>query len=402
MQPVTRRVRFDTRCDVRARGRGGGVARPAPLWRSSRNAPGVPMPATPRQRPSSGWHRSSGGRARRSRVRVRCGWNHVCTKHDMTQQHIASSLPAGSLTSGDRRRTPPARRCRPRSRQRPRGRRVCPLPAGLLVSVAAHSAATPERAQRAIFPPRWVGGGLAHQPAPLCSPGPFSRGRSAWTTGCRETGRLVHQRRRRSHRSERAKAASVRLPTTRADAASTTSRGRSVGSGRPPGPGTTRRKPCDQVLPVLGAQSNIVQHMRTLPRPGRGRGGRDGADVGVGGADRPAGDMEYQRIGLGSTRGRHRWPSRPGRPPGCELQVHQVAGPGCGVAAGIGAGDGLAWPWSAFPGAAGEQAPRRSSSGTQRRFPGLSTGRRRSRLSGRPTRSHGPRTALLLSAAEPR
>ena len=39
---------------------------------------------------------------------------HVCTKHDMTQQHAVSSLPARSFRSGDRRGTPPERQCRPR------------------------------------------------------------------------------------------------------------------------------------------------------------------------------------------------------------------------------------------------------------------------------------------------
>ena len=56
-------------------------------------------------------------------------------------------------------------------RQRPRGRGVRPLPAGLLLAVAAHSAATARRAQRAIFPARaGQRGGLPHEPAPPVPP----------------------------------------------------------------------------------------------------------------------------------------------------------------------------------------------------------------------------------------
>ena len=63
----------------------------------------------------------------------------------------------------------------------------------------------------------------------------------------------------------------------------------------------------------------------------------------------------------------------------------------------------LAWPWSAFRGAARVRKPsRRSSGGVQSRFPALSTGRWRPRRSARSTRSHGPTTARLFSAAEPR
>ena len=67
---------------------------------------------------------------------------HVCTKHDMTQQHAASSLPARSLRSGDPRGTPPVRQCRPRSASvlPSRGLCVCPCQSELLVCVAAHSA----------------------------------------------------------------------------------------------------------------------------------------------------------------------------------------------------------------------------------------------------------------------
>ena len=94
-------------------------------------------------------------------VRFDSDLEHVCTKHDMTQQHAASSLPAASLRSAIVARTPPAR---------PRGR--CRVP------FASWAARLRCRAQRgngqartagAIFPPpRWGRGvGLTHQP-PLC------------------------------------------------------------------------------------------------------------------------------------------------------------------------------------------------------------------------------------------
>ena len=72
-----------------------------------------------------------------------------------------------------------------------RGGCLCPCQTGLLVFVAALSAATVQRAQRAAAP-RWAGGGgLPHQPAP---PVLFSGGRSAGTRAWREIGRpLVHQ-----------------------------------------------------------------------------------------------------------------------------------------------------------------------------------------------------------------
>ena len=80
---------------------------------------------------------------------------------------------------------------------------------------------------------------------PLCPPGPFFGGRSAWTTGCP---------RDRPPRSGCPRLAPAPPRRPRAD-------GRSA---RPPGPGHDERKPCDRVLPVLGAQSNIVRHMRGL------------------------------------------------------------------------------------------------------------------------------------------
>jgi len=58
-----------------------------------------------------------------------------------------------------------------------RGGCLCPCQTGLLVFVAALGVATVQRAQRAAAP-RWAGGGgLPHQPAPLCPSG----GRSAGT-----------------------------------------------------------------------------------------------------------------------------------------------------------------------------------------------------------------------------
>ena len=67
---------------------------------------------------------------------------------------------------------------------RARGCCVCPCQPGLPVSVAAHSAATAMRAQRARFlplPPPSLGTGGSRIAPPCARSGPFSGGRSAWT-----------------------------------------------------------------------------------------------------------------------------------------------------------------------------------------------------------------------------
>ena len=123
----------------------------------------------------------------------------------------------------------------------PRGGCVCPCQTGLLVAVAALSAATAiARTAPAIFSSRRLEqrGGLPDQPAPpVPPPGPFSGGRSAGTRGAaRWAAQSFMSHRRRLNRYERAQAASVRLLTTCASAASATSRGWSV--HHTPSPGT--------------------------------------------------------------------------------------------------------------------------------------------------------------------
>ena len=104
-------------------------------------------------------------------VRLDADLEHVCTKHDMTQQHAASSLPAASLRSAivaERLQRASAGNAPPASSR------------SLRVPFASWAARLRCRAQRgngqartagAIFPPpRWGRGvGLTHQPAPpLC------------------------------------------------------------------------------------------------------------------------------------------------------------------------------------------------------------------------------------------
>ena len=108
----------------------------------------------------------------------------------------ASFARRGSV--GDPRGTrSPERQCRPRpANVLPRGRCVCPCQSELLVSVAAHSAATARRAQRARFFHRPAGlGGLTYQPAPpVPAQGRFPEVVSALTTGRCEIGRPVVHR----------------------------------------------------------------------------------------------------------------------------------------------------------------------------------------------------------------
>ena len=192
--------------------------------------------------------------------------------------------------------------------QRPRGRCVRPSPTGLLVSVAAHSAATPERAQRARFSPAAPlgrGAGYRISPPPLCRIG-------------------------------------------------------------------------DKVLVELERDDDRVGDKVLVELE------RDD--------DRRGGSSDALRCA---------WSSRSGRPPDLEFQVHQVADRVAARRLGLALGTaGVAVErvsrsrWG--------RGSRSSSCGAQRRFSGLSTGRRRSRRSGKPTRSHGRTIAGLLSAAEPR
>ena len=158
----------------------------------------------------------------------------------------------------------------------PRGRcGVCPCQSGLLVSVAAHSAATPRARTARDFPPRWAEArGSTSARSPCAHQGaPFSGGRSAWTTGCRDRGPPIRP------------SADRLVPERRAEAAR-------------PGPAGAQRTEQHRAAHADAAS--------TRPWPQRSE---DGADVVIGGADRLAGDME--------TRGRHGWRGRPGRPPGC-------------------------------------------------------------------------------------
>ena len=91
-----------------------------------------------------------------------------------------------------------------------------------------------------------------------------------------------------------------------------------------------------------------------------------------------------------------------GRPAGCRASGPPGRGSGWRCGGWDWRQGRLTWPSSAFRGAAGGTRSRRSSGGVQRRISGFSTGRRRPRRSARPTRSHGPTTVPLLSAAEPR
>lgn len=84
-------------------------------------------------------------------VRFDSDLEHVCTKHDMTQQHAASSLPAASLRSAI---------VAERLQRVLAVVAVCPLSTGLLVSVAAHSA--PIFSRRLAGAEGGRGGGLTH------------------------------------------------------------------------------------------------------------------------------------------------------------------------------------------------------------------------------------------------
>ena len=217
---------------------------------------------------------------------------HVCTKHDMTQQHAVSSLPAESFRSGDRRGTPPERQCRTTS-PRASSRSVCAPFASWAprLRCRAQRGNAKARTAREISPASPLGRGAGYRisPPPLCRVG-------------------------------------------------------------------------DKDLVALERDD-----------------------------DRRGGSRVALRCAWGCA-----WSSRSGRPPALELQVHQVTGPGCGVALGLALGTvGVAVErvsrsrWGS--------RSRSSSCGAQRRFPGLSTGRRGSRRSGRPTRSHGPTTGWWYS-----
>ena len=86
----------------------------------------------------------------------------------------------------------PGRQRRPRPHQRRFSRWWCvPLPVWApRIRCRAQRGNAKARTARAISPSAPAGQRGGH-PAPLCTPGPFSGGRSAWTTGCRDIGRPV-------------------------------------------------------------------------------------------------------------------------------------------------------------------------------------------------------------------
>ena len=219
-------------------------------------------------------------------VRFEADLKHVCRKHDMTLQHVVSSLPAGSLRSGDRRGTPPERQCRTTSRSAS-SRSLCAPSASWAprLRCRAQRGDAKARTARAIFSCRPAGqrGGLPYQPAP---PVP---------------------RRRQGPRGE-------------------------------------------------------------LERDDDRRGGSSVALRCARGAPGRVGPVARRLSNLRSTRSRIR-----------------VAARRLGLALGT-AGVAVERDSSSRWG----QRSRNSSCDAQRRFSGLSTGRRRSRRSGKPTRSHGP------------
>ena len=87
----------------------------------------------------------------------------------MTLQHVVSSLPAGSLRSGERRGTPPERQCRTTSRSAS-SRSLCAPSASWAARLRCRAQRGNARARtaRPIFSRRPAGqrGGLPYQPAP--------------------------------------------------------------------------------------------------------------------------------------------------------------------------------------------------------------------------------------------
>ena len=184
----------------------------------------------------------------------------------------------------------------------PRGRCVCPGQLGPRLRCRAQRG-NAKRAQRAQFSPAASAGQRGgHRIPPVLHPGPFSGGRSCAAAGAR-TGPNARRR----------------LDPVAHDCAPAPPRRQSRNN---------ERKPCVRVLPVLGAQGDIVQHIRALPHHVVA----DDADVELGGAGRPAGARVSCAHGS-------RW--RPvARPAVEQVPPTRSRGPDCGVAAGIGAGDG--------------------------------------------------------------
>ena len=181
-------------------------------------------------------------------------------------------------------------------------------------------------------------------------------------------------------------------PSADASAASTTSR-RSVR--------LVLERRAEAVRPGHAGARRTEQHRAAhagAVTPGRGRGGRDGADIGLSDAGCPAGARVAGAHGAALRRGpaggvgerdgrggtdvaisadrsgfslwASRMASRSGRPPGCRASGPPSRGSGLRCGGWDWRWERLTWPWSAFRRAAGARFPR-SLGGAQRRFPGL-------------------------------
>ena len=107
-------------------------------------------------------------------LRFEADIEHVCTKHDMTQQHAVSSLSARSLRSGERRGTPPERQCRTTSPPAS-SRSLCAPFANWAprLRCRAQRGNAKARKARAISPAAPLGRGAGYRisPPPLCRVG---------------------------------------------------------------------------------------------------------------------------------------------------------------------------------------------------------------------------------------